>query len=1097
MAAHVHTLVAALLLLLAPLLARAEVVTNTADSGAGSLRAVVAAASAGATITFAAGLSGKTITLTSGEVLLNKNLTLDASALAGGIWINGNHASRIFELTSSATVTITSLTLTNGYAAAGGAILSAGSLTLNRCTIAGNSVTSGGGGGAIYNNLGSLTLNQCTVTGNAANAGGGAGGGIFNLSGGAPVTLNQCTVSGNLAGTGGGIGGFNLGSNNVTFFNSIVAGNSAGSEPDISANTTPVLLGSNLTSGDPLLAPLGNYGGPTPTRPPLVGSPAIDAGDDSATNTFASDQRDRPRRSGPHVDLGAVEVQTRIVTTNADAGPGSLREAVHLVEPGATITFAAPLSGQTILLTGGELLLTNSLSLDASALPGGLTLSGNNSSGLLTVGAGTTVLLAGLTLANGNRYDGGALYTAAGSTTTVSRCTFSGNSSVEGGAIFNLGKLVLSDCTLAANSSSHGGALQCRAPATLVHCTISENTGYDGGGGLWIGDAPVSLNNCIVAGNTAPGGNGQDLDVFIVNGALVYSNANLVPFVYGYQLTTPTLGPAPLTNTPLLAPLGDYGGPTQTMPPLAGSPAIDAGGVTALTTDQRGGPRSRGFAPDLGAIETAPVLEPVAGVSLPGLYYSSVAWGDYDNDGRLDLLVTGETGSGAISQLWRNTGSGFTNVPIAGLPGVSFGSMAWGDYDHDGRLDFLITGHTGSGRISQLWRNTGSGFTNVPIAGLPGVYESSVAWGDYDNDGRLDFLLTGSTGSGYISQLWRNTGSGFTNVPIAGLPGVSFGSVAWGDYDNDGRLDFLITGDAGSGGIAQLWRNTGSGFTNVPIAGLPGVYASSVAWGDYDNDGRLDFLLTGYTGSGLISQLWRNTGSGFTNVPIAGLPGVYDSSVAWGDYDNDGRLDFLLTGTPTIPSPDSHQGISQLWRNLTPVTNTPPSAPTGLAMTTTTNAAMLSWNAAADAQTPAPGLTYNVRAGTTPGGTDLLAAHVSGPTGLRQVPAPGNAQLRLSLPLAGVTSGQTVYWSVQAVDSAFAGGPFATETSVVSLPQLRLAPSDPTNAVISWSPPTWGWVLQESTNLNVRNWSPAASGEANPVRLPTTPPARFYRLSRP
>ena len=893
MAAHVHTLVAALLLLLAPLLARAEVVTNTADSGAGSLRAVVAAASAGATITFAAGLSGKTITLTSGEVLLNKNLTLDASALAGGIWINGNHASRIFELTSSATVTITSLTLTNGYAAAGGAILSAGSLTLNRCTIAGNSVTSGGGGGAIYNNLGSLTLNQCTVTGNAANAGGGAGGGIFNLSGGAPVTLNQCTVSGNLAGTGGGIGGFNLGSNNVTFFNSIVAGNSAGSEPDISANTTPVLLGSNLTSGDPLLAPLGNYGGPTPTRPPLVGSPAIDAGDDSATNTFASDQRDRPRRSGPHVDLGAVEVQTRIVTTNADAGPGSLREAVHLVEPGATITFAAPLSGQTILLTGGELLLTNSLSLDASALPGGLTLSGNNSSGLLTVGAGTTVLLAGLTLANGNRYDGGALYTAAGSTTTVSRCTFSGNSSVEGGAIFNLGKLVLSDCTLAANSSSHGGALQCRAPATLVHCTISENTGYDGGGGLWIGDAPVSLNNCIVAGNTAPGGNGQDLDVFIVNGALVYSNANLVPFVYGYQLTTPTLGPAPLTNTPLLAPLGDYGGPTQTMPPLAGSPAIDAGGVTALTTDQRGGPRSRGFAPDLGAIETAPVLEPVAGVSLPGLYYSSVAWGDYDNDGRLDLLVTGETGSGAIS------------------------------------------------------------------------------------------------------------------------------------------------------------------------------------------------------------QLWRNTGSGFTNVPIAGLPGVYDSSVAWGDYDNDGRLDFLLTGTPTIPSPDSHQGISQLWRNLTPVTNTPPSAPTGLAMTTTTNAAMLSWNAAADAQTPAPGLTYNVRAGTTPGGTDLLAAHVSGPTGLRQVPAPGNAQLRLSLPLAGVTSGQTVYWSVQAVDSAFAGGPFATETSVVSLPQLRLAPSDPTNAVISWSPPTWGWVLQESTNLNVRNWSPAASGEANPVRLPTTPPARFYRLSRP
>jgi len=275
---------------------------------------------------------------------------------------------------------------------------------------------------------------------------------------------------------------------------------------------------------------------------------------------------------------------------------------------------------------------------------------------------------------------------------------------------------------------------------------------------------------------------------------------------------------------------------------------------------------------------------------LPGIWRGSASWGDYDNDGRLDIVFIGSTNTSnstlAISQVWRNTGSGFTNIN-AELPGRNTGihgnMVAWGDYDNDGRLDLLLAGLSNNlslAPLCEVWRNTGSGFVLNTNAVLPGVWNGSVAWGDYDNDGRRDILLTGVRASGAIAQVWRNTVCGFTNIN-AGLPGVNYSSAAWGDYDNDGRLDILLSGlDSNAGVITEVWRNTGSGFVNIN-AGLPGIHYSSVAWGDYNNDGRLDILLAGDTGGGFISQVWRNTGSGFININ-AGLPGLAGGSVAWG-----------------------------------------------------------------------------------------------------------------------------------------------------------------------------------------------------------------------
>ncbi|MFM6411671.1 MAG: Ig-like domain-containing protein, partial [Planktothrix sp.] len=168
-----------------------------------------------------------------------------------------------------------------------------------------------------------------------------------------------------------------------------------------------------------------------------------------------------------------------------------------------------------------------------------------------------------------------------------------------------------------------------------------------------------------------------------------------------------------------------------------------------------------------------------------------------------------------------------------------------------------ITGNS-TWNFTTTSQSSGS-FTEDTSISLPGVYASSVAWADYSGDGKQDFLLTGYTNSGNrISKLYKNTGSGFTEDTTVSLPGVEFSSVAWADYNGDGKQDFLLTGSSSSGGISKLYKNTGTGFSEDTSVSLPGVYWGSVAWADYSGDGKQDFLLTGYSSSGYISKLYKN-----------------------------------------------------------------------------------------------------------------------------------------------------------------------------------------------------------------------------------------------
>ncbi|MEE9466088.1 MAG: VCBS repeat-containing protein, partial [Candidatus Neomarinimicrobiota bacterium] len=281
--------------------------------------------------------------------------------------------------------------------------------------------------------------------------------------------------------------------------------------------------------------------------------------------------------------------------------------------------------------------------------------------------------------------------------------------------------------------------------------------------------------------------------------------------------------------------------------------------------------------------------------SLPDLSQSDVAWGDYDGDGDLDIAICGFTGSTTTSKIYRNNGGGsFTDIG-ASLQGVNRGSVDWGDYDNDGDLDLLLTGKT-TGTVyyyTKIYRNNGAdNFTEVTHS-IDGVAQGAGIWGDYDNDGDLDFFITGFNDTTGVARIGRNNGNGTFTKVFPNIAGMTFSSADWGDFDNDGDLDLVVAGDSSGWDITRIYTNNAGNFTrhwSIPR----GLSSGSVAWGDYDSDGDLDILIQGYDGGARHGEVVRNNTGSFAMYWT--LPAAMDGDVAWGDFENDGDLDVLFTG---------------------------------------------------------------------------------------------------------------------------------------------------------------------------------------------------------
>jgi tetratricopeptide (TPR) repeat protein len=241
----------------------------------------------------------------------------------------------------------------------------------------------------------------------------------------------------------------------------------------------------------------------------------------------------------------------------------------------------------------------------------------------------------------------------------------------------------------------------------------------------------------------------------------------------------------------------------------------------------------------------------------------------------------------------------------AGLAGVRAQRVAWGDYNSDGFDDLLLDG-------TQLFRNTGRGRFERVVTGLAAVEDANGGvWGDYNNDGFLDVFVTSSRGN----RLFQGDGKGgFVDVTARALPPLAPAraeAAAWGDLDNDGFLDIYVA-NYESGGVQRaicahdyLLHNLGNGgFEEISVrAGAradSGHCGRGVVWADFNNDGRLDILVSNYrldpnflwvnNGDGTFSDLARDKGVRGNNVD-----GYYGHTIGsvFGDIDNDGLLDLF------------------------------------------------------------------------------------------------------------------------------------------------------------------------------------------------------------
>lgn len=451
-------------------------------------------------------------------------------------------------------------------------------------------------------------------------------------------------------------------------------------------------------------------------------------------------------------------------------------------------------------------------------------------------------------------------------------------------------------------------------------------------------------------------------------------------------------------------------------------------------------------------------------------------WGDYDNDGDLDLVMIGEYGSAQSVRIFENE-NGELVEKLANLANLWMGSCDWGDFDNDGDLDLLITGSSDlvpddRSPKSLIYTNNNGEFTLLSSSDeqLPKIWFGKARWADFNNDGLLDIVFNGA----YYAGVYKGDGQG-NFVKQFDFPfSASWANVDVGDFDNDEDLDIAVSGYTG-GAIVSIFRNDGDWEFSAVSGNFVGRFGGNVSWSDMDNDGDLDLLASGMTrndwGNAVPSiTVYQNNGNSFSALENSQL--LYhadeEGTTVVGDYDNDGVPDvvastsggssyapdmslFINNGTgdlkykavelPNVASRalnwididqdhdlDLFVSPRMLINNISKK-NTKPAPPTIIEVDSIyNNSIYFSWGYGQDAETPAAGLTYQLYLSTESGKQNVVNSNSHLNDGLRKVAESGRWK-GLNATVKNLFGGN-YFFGIQSIDPAFEGSVFSDESQV-------------------------------------------------------------------